>query len=111
MKYFETGKTRGAYHEFVQGKWDEDATVFWSADSLYLHDDVVCDLDLYRRLFKAANVEFNNYGITEIALSDWNALVIRARELGGEAEKLIEELRPWAESNFQKYDVFTILGI
>lgn len=85
--------------------------IFWSADSLYLHDDVVCDLDLYRQLFKAANVEFNNYGVTEITLSDWNALVNRARELGGETEELIEELRPWAEDNFQKNEVFTILGI
>ena len=111
MKFFEKGITRGCYHEFVQGKWDEEALIFWSADSLYLHDDVVVDLDLYRELFKAAHVEFNNYGITEITLADWNALSKRAHELGGEILVLIEELRPWAEDNFQKYKVFTILGI
>ena len=111
MKYFENGKTRGCFHEFVQGKWDEEALIFWSADSLYLHDDVVIDLDLTSRLFKAAGVVFNNYGITKITLSDWNALVKQANEAGGEVLELIEELRPWAEDNFQKNEVFTILGI
>ena len=111
MKYFETGKTRGAFYEFVQGDWDEKSLIFWSSDSLYLHDDVVTDLELTSRLFKASDVAFNNYGITKITLDDWNALVKQANEVGGEISELIEELRPWAEENFQKNEVFTILGI
>lgn len=111
MKYFETGIKRGCFHEFVQGEWDEEALIFWSDDSLYLHDDVVIDLELTGKLFKAAGVVFNNYGITKITLDDWNALVIRANAVGGEIFELIEELRPWAEDNFRKNEIFTILGI
>lgn len=111
MKFFEKGIKRGAFHEFVQGEWDEDALIFWSDDSLYLHDDVVIDLELIGKLFKAAGVVFNNYGITKITLDDWNALVKQANAVGGEIFTLIEELRPWAEENFQKNEIFTILGI
>ncbi len=111
MKFFEKGITRGCFHEFVQGKWDEEAMIFWSADSLYLHDDVVIDLDLYRKLFKPAEVKFDSCGINVITLDDWNALVKRANELGGEILEFIEELRPWAEDNFAKHELFTILGI
>lgn len=113
MKYFiHNGERHGTcYHEFVQGTWDEKNMVFWSDDSLYLHDDVVCDLNLYPELFKAANVEFNAYGITKITLEDWNALVKRAGEVGGEVLEFIEELKPWAEENFENNDIFTILGI
>ena len=111
MKYFETGKTKGAFYEFVQGAWDEKAMIFWSSDSLYLHDDVLIDLKLTNNLFKAAGVTFDSYGITGITLDDWNSLVRQANEVGGKISELIEELRPWAEENFQKNNVFTILGI
>lgn len=111
MKFFETGIKRGAFHEFVQGEWDEKALIFWSDNSLYLHDDVVIDLELTGKLFKAAGVVFNNYGITKITLPDWNALVTQANAAGGEISELIEELRPWAEDNFRKNEIFTILGI
>ena len=111
MKYFETGIKRGAFHEFVQGEWNEETLIFWSPDSLYLHDDVVIDLELTDKLFKAAGVVFNNYGITKITLDGWNALVNRANAIGGEIFDLIEELRPWAEDNFRKNEIFTILGI
>lgn len=111
MKYFEKGITRGCFHEFVQGKWDEKAMIFWSADSLYLHDDVVCDLELYRKLFKPADVKFDDCGINVITLDDWNALVKQANAVGGEILELIEEIRPWAEDNFRKNEIFTILGV
>lgn len=113
MKYFIHNSERHGtcYHEFVQGEWNEEAMIFWSDDSLFLHDDVVTDLDLYRGLFKAANVKFDGCGINKITLDDWNALVKRAGELGGEILELIEELRPWAEENFRNNEIFTILGI
>lgn len=113
MKYFIHNSERHGtcYHEFVQGEWDEEAMIFWSGDSLYLHDDIACVLHLYRDLFKAANVEFNAYGITKITLDEWNALVKRAGEAGGEIFEFIEELRPWAEENFRNNKIFTILGI
>ena len=72
---------------------------------------MVVRLRLNSRLFKAADVVFNNYGITRITLGDWNALVNQANAVGGEILELIEELRPWAEDNFQKNEIFTILGI
>lgn len=110
MKYFiSNGERHGTvYHEFVQGEWDEEAMIFWSDDSLYLYDTVMFEL---HQLFKAANVEFDRFGETVITLDDWNALVKRANELGGEILELIEELRPWAEENFRNNEIFTILGI
>lgn len=113
MKYFiSNGERHGTvYHEFVQGEWDEEAMVFWSDDSLYLHDDVVCDLELYRKLFKPAGVKFDNCGINVITLDDWNVLVKQANETGGAVLEFIEELRPWAEENFRNNKTFTILGI
>lgn len=110
MKYFiSNGERHGTvYHEFVQGEWDEEAMVFWSDDSLYLHDNVMFE---FHKLFKAANVEFDHFGETVITLDDWNALVRCAGELGGEILELIEELKPWAEDNYSKHEIFTILGI
>lgn len=110
MKYFiSNGERHGTvYHEFVQGEWDEEAMIFWSDDSLYLHDNVMFEL---HKLFKAANVEFDRFDETVITLDDWNALVRCAGELGGEILELIEELKPWAEENFRNNEIFTILGI
>lgn len=111
MNFFiSNSERRGTcYHEYLQGKWDGET--FWAEDSLYLHDDVVCELDLYRKLFSKAIPGFDCYRDMEVTLEDWKRMVEAARDSGGKVAEFVEELRPWAEENFQKHECFTILGI
>lgn len=111
MKYFiSNDKRKGTcYHEYLQGKWDGET--FWADNSLYLHDDVMCELDLYSKLFKKAIERFDPYRDIEVTRAEWEKMLVIARETGGQAAEFVEELRPWAEENFRKNEVFTILGI
>lgn len=111
MKYFiKNGERHGTcYHEYLQGKWD--SKTFWAEDSLYLHDDVMCDLDLYSKLFKKAIERFDPYRDIEVTRAEWEKMLETAQKEGGQIAEIIEELRPWAEENFRKNEVFTILGI
>ncbi|MDE7230831.1 MAG: hypothetical protein K2N56_10165 [Oscillospiraceae bacterium] len=110
-KFFRTGIKGGCYNEFVQGKWTDGDREHWSADSLYLYDEVFEFLDLYTNLFAKVIPNYAHFGVTEVTCDDWKRLVEISREQGGEIEMLIEELRPWAEENFRKNKIFTILGI
>lgn len=111
MKFFISNAERKGtcYHEYLQGEWDGET--FWAGDSLYLHDDFMCELDLYSKLFKKAIERFDPYRDITVTRAEWEKMLEIAREEGGQVAEFIEELRPWAEENFNKFDVFTILGI
>lgn len=112
MKYFlHNSERKGTcYHEFQKGKWDGET--FWSEDGLYLHDDVFGDLDLYNSVIRYVIPDYNYYGPNdEVTREKWNKMFLLAKEVGGETAELFEELKPWVEENFSKYDCFSILGI
>lgn len=111
MKFFIKNSDRKGtcYHEYLQGEWNGDT--FWAEDSLYLHDDWMCDLDLYRKLFSKAIAGFDPYRDITVTRASWEKILEIAQAEDGQVAEFIEELRPWAEENFQKYEIFTILGI
>ncbi len=109
MKFFEKNISGGCYYEFIQGEWDGET--FWAADSLYLHDDVFCELKLYSELFKKVIPNVNNYGDIVVTRENWNLIVELAHNLDAGIYEFVQELNLWAKDNFQKNEVFTILGI
>lgn len=111
MKYFiSNGERHGTcYHEYIQGEWD--GKTFWADNSLYLHDDVMCELNLYHNLFSKAIPDFDCYRDMVVTRDDWEHLMQIAQNSGGKVAEFVDELRPWAEDNFQKHEIFTILGI
>lgn len=91
------------------GKWDEQT--FWSDSSLYLHDDVFIELNLYKSVFAKAFDSFNVWGDNRVSKSDWERICEISEVCGGEIKELFDELKPWAEENFSAYGEFWILGI
>lgn len=56
-------------------------------------------------LFNDTLSNFAHYGVTK---DEWQPIIKCTHDKGGNVEKLILELVPWADEN---YDVFTIMGI
>ena len=109
MKYFETGIKGGCYDEFVRGKWD--GKTHWSADYLYLYDDLFDELGLYENVFSKVFEVYDRWGPNRVARGDWERLYTLAGECGGGVGELFDELAPWAEENFSEYEEFWILGV
>lgn len=115
MKYFMNEAERRAsestcYHEFYKGKWDKDAMVFWSEDSLNIHEDLMAASGLDKLILSIVE-DYDPYGETEIDFNQWKKICIKAEEIGGSLLEAIKEVEPWAEDNFSQNEVFTILGI
>lgn len=115
MKYFLNEVERKAsnstcYHEFFKGEWDENACVFWSDDSLNIHDDFMISLGLDSLIHSIVD-DYDPFGETKISKEQWEKIYARAEEIGGNLFEAICEVTPWAEANFGQYEVFTILGI
>lgn len=112
MKYFWTEQERKAHKttccfEFQQGKHEDEC---WKETSLCLHADYFDDAQL-SAIFTKAVKDFDYYGITEVAQSQWKKIKQLSQAQGGEASAIIAELTPWAEENFKTESVFTIIGI
>jgi hypothetical protein len=115
MKYFltehereQTGST--CYHEFYKGKWDEETMLFWSEDSLYIHDNQMFDLKLDELICSIVNT-YDPFGETEIDKTQWNAIKSKAEMIGDNLLDAINELTPWVEDTYVTHNIFTILGI
>ena len=104
----QTGST--CFHEFYKGNWDEEKMIFWAEDSMYLDDDVMYSLKL-GSILNTVNSEYDQCGVTEITEMMWSRVAAIAAEEGGELERAVKELAPWAAANFKEHPVFTILGI
>ncbi len=115
MKYFLNEAEREAsgstcYHEFFKGRWDDSAPIFWSNDSLNIHDDFMFSLGLERLLLSVVD-EYDPFGVTEISEEQWKEIYVKAKQIGGSLFEAILEAVPWAEDNFRQHKVFTILGL
>lgn len=112
MKYFWTEQQRKARKttccfEFQQGPY---RARHWLPDSIYLHADVFDELGLYE-LFVQAVPGFNYYYVTEMTAAQCGTLVGMARQKGGPAAELAEELAQWAAEVYCTYAVITVCGI
>lgn len=110
MKYFCTEKERKGtcYHEFQKGRWD--GKTFWKEDSLLLDDDIHWQLGL-GKLFKELLPHYDAYAETEVSRRQWDAIIQRARESGGELQIAIEEADTWIRKELGAEECFTILGM
>lgn len=107
--FFERGLKGGCYHEFARGKWD--GKTHWSADALFLDDDLFNALGLYRDVFGKVYEAYNNYGSNRVTREDWDKLYALAKECGGAIAEMFGELSVWAEGNFAEFKEFWILGV
>jgi len=116
MKYFasleekERSPFRSFFYEFQKGSWDEETCVFHRADSIYIHDNMVFDLDL-DPLITQAFPAFDSFGPTLITPEAWAEFMRLACARGGEVAELAHEADAWAQETFEACGVFTILGI
>ena len=112
MKYFVNEKERKAsggscYFEFQKGKYRNK---YWLKDSICLHADLFDELLLFR-LFANSLGTFDYYGPTNVINKEqWYIIVEKSKE-NEQWKIVIEELMPWVEECFNKYDCFTICGI
>jgi hypothetical protein len=112
MAYFYTEVQRKAsgstcYLEFQRGQYKDKC---WLSDSLNLHDDIFNNLSLHL-LFVQALPNFDHWGLTKVSKPQWKKLKQMAHITGGEVEKVIVELTPWADECFRSESCFTICGI
>lgn len=96
------------YHEFQKGEWEEGS--FWKEDSLYLHDDVLRSLKLYK-VFQAVNPDYTDYGETKMDKNKWNQVLRIADVMGGDVKAAVEEAHQWVIQVWKTEANFTILGI
>ena len=110
MKYFCREKERKGtcYHEFQRGRWD--GKTFWKEDSLLLDDDILWQLG-FEKLLKETLPHYDAYAETEVSRKQWNAIMQRARELGGELQEAVEEADTWIRAELGEEECFTILGL
>lgn len=112
MKYFISESHRkqiggSCYFEFQKGQKEKnDELTFWKEDSILLHMDIADEIALYRIV-----PNMNYYGDTLIDKEKWCVIQNNAKNEGGKAMEVINELRSWAEDNFKESDYFLILGI
>jgi hypothetical protein len=115
MKYFVTETERkilggSCYYEFYRGDWDEKKCIFWSEDSLNIHDNYMYTLKLDELIFKVVPY-YDCFGETRIDEKQWKEIYRLAKEKGGELFDAVCEVSTWAEENFKEHKVFTILGL
>lgn len=109
MKYCCTNEQRQGtcYQELINGPYREEV---WGRDSLYLEDDYIDTLGLYDLLI-ASVPQYDRWGITEVTKEQWEQMNSKAKELGGEAYVVMEEIQQWAKQKKHKETVYTILGV
>jgi hypothetical protein len=98
------------YYEFYAGPWHRRKMEFWREDSI-----VISDLNFsftgLEKLIAQVIPCFDAYGITPVTKAQWEIITQKATESGGELALAVSEAQPWVQDNFQKHDIFTILGL
>jgi hypothetical protein len=110
MKYFvlSTERHGSCYYEFYKGTWDNKT--FWKSDSIYLHDDVMYNLNI-DKIFACVLTNYDPFGETEVTHLQWKDILKQAQITGGDTYAAILEADQWVSETFVEHNVFTILGI
>lgn len=106
----EDGSTR--FYEFRKGEFDyeHDENPHWKADSLYLEDATVDELQL-DNLFAETLEEYDCTGETTVTPQQWEMIVARAHQIGGKWQEFVEDFAPWVDETYTTFDCFTISGM
>jgi len=97
-------------YEFHKGNWDRGNHEFWKKDSIYMHDDIMYNLN-FDALIHQVVPEYNPFGETKISKAQWMDMGKLAMEIGGEILELVKEADAWVQDAFAEHEVFTILGL
>lgn len=110
MQYFITEYERvlTCYHEWAKGKFD--GVSFWEPDSLLIDDSTHYRLHL-EELFRSVIPEYDVFGEIPVTKAQWDAIMEKAREAGGEVLACMQEAESWVAETFAEYDVFTMIGV
>lgn len=97
------------YHEFYRGAWDENT--FWKEDSLFLHDDILCENKGFWEAIVEVIPEYDPYGDTRVSFEAWKKIgeVICRKDHGG--KELYEEADAWMKDACRRCGCVTILGV
>lgn len=112
MRYFVNDDQREGtcYHEFCKGKWDEK--IFWAADSLCLHDDILFEAAAFTEAIAAVLPSYDPFGETEVYPEHWQQIGDRIYKAGDkQAIELYCEANEWVQDTFATHGCFTIIGI
>ena len=101
-------KTGSCYHEFSKGKWD--GKTFWREDSICIDDDDLLEGDFVEILIKHVP-NYDPYGETEINKFQWEQIKADCTLSGGKSSAIVKEAEKWMVDTFDKYEVFTIIGL
>ena len=111
-KYFIRAADRqgSCYYEFFVGTWDKRKMHFWHNDSLCITMFDWADTG-FESLVADVVDKYDPYGCTPITKEQWNTVLQRAKTTGGELWVAVNEAAQWANQNFLRHKVFTILGM
>ncbi len=113
MNYFirEYEREGTAYVCFRKGPWNGSSAWEYEKESMLIEPDEIVLCGLYS-IFEEVIPEFDIYGCAgEVSLDEWEQIYAKAMARGGEAKLAIEELCEWAWENFERWDVFCIVGV
>lgn len=111
MKYFIYENQRvdaTYYHEWYKGHFD--GVSFWKSDSLLISEDIHCMLKL-EDIFKMFIPDYDPIGETEVSENQWNMIMKKATETGGQLYECLKEADNWITETFKEYDIFTMIGM
>ncbi|MBQ2770567.1 MAG: hypothetical protein IJF41_04960 [Clostridia bacterium] len=114
MTYFINEKMREDsnntfYAEFFKGKWNlEDG--WWNEGSVCINAYTMEVIGLTELLYQFVP-DYDPFAEVEVTEPQWNHISQKAAETGGELFEAIKEVTPWVKDNFQRHQVFTILGL
>lgn len=112
MKFFLNEEKRQASHstcyfEFQKGRYKDKC---WLPDSISISDTLWDKYNL-SNLISSVIKDFDYYGITTVTKNQWDEIIKLSQESGEVCGEVIAEAIPWANECYEKYDVFTILGM
>lgn len=112
MTYFIKEKERKASHstcffEFQEGQYHDEC---WLDSSISISEVMWCKYQM-SHLIKMVVTDFDYYGLTEITKEQWIEIVEKSHSADCACGDVIQEAIPWANKCFEKYDVFTIIGM
>ena len=97
-----------AYWEFASGSWDKKT--YRCTDSIYIHDGDIFHSDFFDIVLDIIP-ECDPLGETKISKEQWKQICEKAILGGGHSAQIVYAAEPWIIKNFQKHDVFYILGV
>ena len=97
-----------AYWEFAAGNWNNET--YWCKDSIYIHDDILFHSDFFD-IVLGIIPNCDPLSKTKVSKEQWEQIFKEAVSGGGPSAEIVQSAESWVTENFQKHNVFYILGV